>query len=375
MRHTTLRLAMVGGGRGSLIGPVHRRAAELDGRFRLVAGAFSRDPQQSQDAGADYGLPDDRVYPDWQSLLAGEANRPDGAQVVAIVAPNHLHMPVAVAALQTGFHVMSEKPATISLAEALTLRDAVQTSGRHYALTYTYSGYQMVRHARALVARGRIGTVRKVVVEYAQGWLSQQAETSGNRQAEWRVDPSRAGAGGAISDIGVHAFQLAEYVSGERVSDLIADIGFVVPGRAVDDDCALLLRFQGGARGVLLASQIATGERNRLTLHVYGTDGSLCWTHEKADILTLNRPDGGTEILHAGSAGLTGPARLPSGHPEGFIEAIGNLYVGLADAIQGTEGLIDVDIPGIETGVRSMAFIERALENGRTANGWLGLEQ
>lgn len=370
---SVLRLAMVGGGPGAFIGPVHRMAAELDGRIRLVAGAFSRDPEKSAAAAQAWGV---RGYGDWSEMIAAEAGREDGAQAVAVVTPNHLHLAVSRAALQAGLHVISDKPATRTLAEARELAAAVAASGRLYGLTYTYTGYPMVREAREIVRRGDLGSVRKVVVEYAQGWLSRPLEREGAKQAEWRTDPALAGAG-CIGDIGVHAFNLAEFVSGRRVERLCADVATVVPGRRLDDDCNVLLRFDGGARGVLIASQISAGARNGLKLQVYGESGGLTWSHERPSELTIDRLEGPSQTLHAASAYLSGPAqaasRIPTGHPEGFIEAFANLYRDFADAI--AEGRADAHpVPDIEEGVRSMAFVETAVAASRDESGWVALD-
>ncbi|MET0365818.1 MAG: Gfo/Idh/MocA family oxidoreductase [Sphingobium sp.] len=372
-----VRMAMVGGGPGAFIGPVHRIAAELDGQVRLVAGAFSSAPERSREAARGYGLSDDRAYPDWQSLLAGEAARPDGAELIAIVTPNHLHLPVAVAALDAGFHVMSDKPATATLAEALQLRGAVARARGHYALTYTYSGYPLVRHAREMVASGAIGTVRKLVVEYVQGWLADPIERDGSKQAGWRVDPARSGAGGCIGDIGVHAFHLAEFVTGVRVEELMADLGTVVPGRTLDDDCSLLLRFANGARGVLIASQISIGELNGLRLRVHGDKGSLDWRQEEPNSLFWHKADGSSEILRTGTPpiGHAGQVatRVPAGHPEGYLEAFANLYRDFAARLRGVH---DAPLlPGIQEGVRSMALIDRAVSASRDGAGWVRLDE
>jgi predicted dehydrogenase len=372
-RSEPIRIAMVGGGPDSFIGPVHRRAAELDGRFRLIAGAFSSDPSRSRAAGRGYGLPDERIYPDWRVMLETERLRADGAEAVAIVTPNHLHLPIALAALEAGMHVVSDKPATATLAEALRLETAVAASDRVYALTYTYTGYPMLRMARALVAAGGIGDVRKIVVDYPQGWLAEPIETSGSKQAKWRTDPALAGIGGCIGDIGVHAFQIAEYVSGCRVTAFVADLAAVVPGRRLDDDCNLLLRFENGARGVLIASQIATGELNDLTLRIYGSEASVAWSHRDATMLTIRHRDGRAEIRHA-AAGDGHGARLPLGHPEGFIEALANIYGDVARAIRGERALIDTIVPGIGEGVRSMLFVEKAVEASAAGAGWTRLE-
>jgi predicted dehydrogenase len=369
-----IRLAMVGGGPGSFIGPVHRMAAELDGRIRLVAGAFSQDAAKSEAAGAAWGA---RAYEDFRELLRGEARREDGAELVAVVTPNHLHFEVSAAALQAGLHVMSDKPATLNLAEARSLAEIVGSSGRLYGLTYTYTGYPMVREAREIVARGDLGAVRKIVVEYAQGWLSTPLEREGSKQAVWRGDPAQAGVGGCIGDIGVHAFNIAEFVGGVRVERLCADVSTVVAGRALDDDCNVLLRFEGGARGVLVASQISAGARNDLTLKVYGEKGSLTWSHERQAELAIDWLDRPSQTLHAASGYLGAAARagsrLPTGHPEGFVEAFANLYRDFAEAI--AEGRADAGlVPGIADGVRGMAFVETAVAASRSGAGWVELE-
>ena len=371
-----LRMAMVGGGPGSFIGPVHRMAAELDGRIRLVAGVFSRDAAKNAQAAAAWGVAPDRVYPDHHTMIAAERTREDGVQLVSVVTPNHLHFDVSAAALRGGLHVISDKPATLNLAEAQELAGVVAASGKLYALTYTYTGYPMVREAREVVARGDLGAVRKVVVEYSQGWLSQPLERDeANKQASWRADPKQSGVGGCIGDIGVHAFNIAEFVTGVRVERLCADVSTVVPGRSLDDDCNVLLRFEGGARGVLIASQISAGARNGLRLSVYGETGGLTWSHQDPNVLTLDWLDGPSQVLHAGSGYLGAVARavtrLPTGHPEGFIEAFANLYRDFADAITGQGGAL---VPDIGEGVRGMAFVERAVAASRDDAGWVLLE-
>lgn len=371
-----LRMAMVGGGPGSFIGPVHRMAAELDGRIRLVAGVFSRDPAKSAQAAAAWGVALDRVYPDHHTMFAAEGARADGVQLVSVVTPNHLHFEVSAAALKSGLHVISDKPATLNLAEAQALAEVVAAAGKHYGLTYTYTGYPMVREAREIVARGDLGAVRKVVVEYSQGWLSTPLERdSANKQASWRADPKQSGVGGCIGDIGVHAFNIAEFITGRRVERLCADVATVVPGRGLDDDCNVLLRFEGGARGVLIASQISAGARNGLTISVYGEKGGLTWSHEDPNVLTLDWLEGPSHVLYAGS-GYLGPAaravtRLPTGHPEGFIEAFATIYRDFADAIEGRAGSL---VPDITEGVRGMAFVERAVAASRDEAGWVSLE-
>ena len=327
----SLRMAMVGGGPGSFIGPVHRMAAELDGRIRLIAGVFSRDPAKNARAAVAWGVAPDRVYPDHHTMIAAERTRADGVQLVSVVTPNHLHFDVSAAALRGGLNVISDKPATLNLAEVRELAAIVAASGKRYGLTYTYTGYPMVREAREIVARGDLGAIRKVVVEYSQGWLSKPLERDAdNKQATWRVDPTQSGVGGCIGDIGVHAFNIAEFVTGQRVERLCADVATVVPGRALDDDCNVLLRFGNGARGVLIASQISAGARNGLKLCVYGEKGGVTWSHEDPNVLTLDWLDGPSQVLHAGSPYLSAAARavtrLPTGHPEGFVEAFANMF-------------------------------------------------
>ena len=371
IRMAPIRMAMVGGGAGSFIGPVHRMAAELDRQIVLVAGAFSSDPARSAETGRSLGLADDRIHADWRAMLAAEAGRADGAELVAIVTPNHLHLPVARAAIAAGLHVVSDKPATATLAEALELRDALAGTGRVYALTYTYTGYPMIRRARAMIADGALGEVRRIIVDYPQGWLAEPIENQGSKQAAWRADPARAGIGGCIGDIGVHAFNLAEYVSGAKVAEFVADLGSVVPGRRLDDDCNMLLRFDNGARGALLASQIATGERNDLTIRIQGAKAGIAWSHATATMLTITGLDGETRIQHGGTEAT---ARLPVGHPEGFIEAFANIYRDTAAAIRGADGIVDALVPGIAAGVRSMRFVQRAVESSAARAGWTRLE-
>lgn len=378
-----MRLGMVGGGAGSFIGPVHRMAAELDGRIRLVAGAFSSDPQRSREAGEHYGIEPARAYASYTAMFTEERRRDDAIDFVAIVTPNHLHLPVAQAALEQGFHVLSDKPATATLPEALALREAVRRSGRLYGLTYTYTGYGLVREARALCARGELGTIRKVVVEYAQGWLAERLEATGQRQAAWRADPAQAGIGGCIGDIGVHAFNLLEFVTGLRVTSLAAQLSQVVPGRLLDDDCNILLRLDNGAPAVLIASQVAAGERNGLALQVYGERGGLRWSQEDPNRLTVTAVDGDTRILHAGtnapalSEGARAAFRLPLGHPEGCIEAFANIYRDFAAAILNGDAasLARSAVPTIDDGVRGMAFVDAAVRSSQANSAWTPLDR
>lgn len=363
---------MIGGGPGAFIGPIHRIAAELDREIELVAGVFSSDADRSRAAAADYRIDPARAYPDLPTMLAAEKARDDGVDFITIVTPNHNHLPSAQAALGAGLPVMSDKPMTATLAEAKTLAGLVAESGLPYALTYTYSGYPLVREARARIAAGALGTIRKVVVEYPQGWLAGEAE---GKQAEWRVDPARSGAGGCIGDIGVHAFQLAEFVTGLRVTRLLADLAAVVPGRRLDDDCTVLLRFENGARGVLLASQIELGELNGLRIRVHGDKGGLAWRQEAPNDLTLHHADGRTEIVRAGTPMLGADAarrtRTPGGHPEGYLEAFANLYRDFAELLRGGEAPL---LPRAADGLRGMAFIETAVRASADAAGWVDFD-
>lgn len=367
-----LRLGLVGGGQGSFIGPVHRLAAEMDGEMRLVAGAFSSDAARSLVAGERYGIAADRAYPSLYAMIAGERRRADGVELVAIATPNHLHLRQAVAALEAGLSVMSDKPATVTLAEARALSDVVGGARACYGVTFTYTGYPMIREARARIAAGAIGRVRKVVVEYLQGWLAGPVERDGNKQAAWRLDPAQAGLGGCIGDIGIHAFNLAEFVTGVPVTAISADLGAVVPGRPLDDDATVLLRFAGGARGVLVSSQIATGERNYLKLRIYGETGAVEWSHEAADRLIVADADGAVHTLWSGGmlvgADARAASRLPAGHPEGYLEAFANLYRDFATQMRGGAAPL---VQGIDSALRSMLFVESAVR--RNGQGWTEL--
>jgi predicted dehydrogenase len=371
---------MVGGGPGAFIGPVHRIAAELDGRIELVAGAFSQSAERSRAAGESYRIEPGRAYADYRTMLEAEKKRPDAIDFVSIVTPNHLHLPVAEAALGAGFPVMSDKPATATYAEAITLERAVRKSGLPYGLTHTYAGYALVREARALCAAGKLGKIRKFVVEYLQGWLSRplEATTAGRKQAEWRTDPALNGPGGCIGDIGVHAFHLLEYVTGLEVTSLHAALRSVVEGRLVDDDCTVLVNVDNGASGVLMASQVAAGEGNGLRLRVYGEAGSLDWQQEDPNRLRIKWLDGPEEIRHAAGHYLghdaRAVARLPIGHPEGYLEAFAVLYREFADGLtawqQEQPNPMPKTLPGITAGVRGMRFIDRAIESSHS-KGWI----
>lgn len=369
-----LRLAMVGGGQGAFIGGVHRMAARLDDRFELVAGAFSSQAERNLATANELGIDEQRCYADYVALLAGEAAREDGAQVVAIVTPNHLHYPAALASLEAGFHVVCEKPMTLSVAEAEQLAQAAEKSARHFVLMHNYAGYPLVQHARELIAQGALGQLRHVQVEYIQEWLSEPPEAD-NRQAAWRLDPAQAGAAGCLGDIGVHAFQLAQFISGQRVSEVSAELVTAVPGRALDDNVQALLRFNGGARGMLWASQTAAGYENALTIRVIGEKASLQWAQEQPNELWLKPLNGPSQRLTRRddwlSAGVGQGVRVPGGHPEGYIEAFANLYQALADGH--TAGEYPAWLPGVEDGVDGMRFIAAAITSSQTAGSWTPL--
>ena len=365
-----LRMGMIGGGEGSLIGPVHRMAARLDGMTILVCGAFSSDPAVSAATGAAEGLDSSRIYDTWQEMIRREGSLPGDIRphFISVVTPNHLHYAPAKMALEAGFHVVCDKPLCMSVTEALDLQETVERTGRLFCLTHNYTGYPMVKRAREMVLGGEIGTVRKIAVEYFQGWLSSPVETTGNRQAEWRSDPRKAGIAGAMADIGTHAFNLAEYISGLEVTELSADLGSVVPGRLLDDDGSVLLQFENGARGTLLASQVAIGEENNLSLRIYGKKGSIAWRQMEPNSLTVLWPERPVQVYRTGTAfpeaGVAAPmhTRIPAGHPEGFIEAFANLYRNFARHIIAMEIGRDrdplADYPGIREGVRGMKFLE-----------------
>ena len=376
-----LRYAMVGGGRDAFIGAVHRHAIALDGQAQLVAGALSSTPQKARASGRDLLLADERNHGDWQSLLADERKRPAHERIdfVSIVTPNHVHFPVAQAFVEAGFHVVCDKPLVHTRAQADALVAAVHRQRVVFGVTYNYSGYPMVRQAREMVRAGELGELRKVVVEYNQGWLATQLEGSGNKQADWRTDPARSGAAGAIGDIGSHAENLVASVTGLSIESICADLAHMVPGRALDDDASLLLRFAGGARGVLIASQINTGLENDLRLRVSGTLGTLVWRQEQPSQLVHLPHDGPRRVLTRGSPWLHPAAqrasRIPAGHPEGFIEAFANVYGGVIEDIRARlEGRaadpLVADYPRVEDGARGVRFIERTVASAASEAKW-----
>ncbi|TAG32662.1 MAG: gfo/Idh/MocA family oxidoreductase [Verrucomicrobia bacterium] len=379
-----LRYGMIGGGRGAFIGAVHRIAAQMDGQAELVAGALSSDPERSAASGADLYLDPARVYGSYTAMAKAEAARPRDERLdfVVIVTPNHQHFPPAKLFLENGFNVVCDKPVTFDLKEARALRKIIEKSGKVFALTHNYTGNALVKQARDLVRAGKLGPIRKVVGEYPQGWLSTALEKTEQKQAAWRTDPARSGAAGCMGDIGTHAENLARYVTGLRITELCADLTAFVPGRALDDDGNVLLRFAGGAKGVLHASQISVGEENALSLRVYGEKAGLEWKQEHPNQLLVKYPDRPTEIWGRGNGYLTSAAaaaatRIPAGHPEGYLEAFGNLYREIFRAVRaevsGKKLPKDLDYPTIDDGVEGMAFIAAVVKSSKLGAKWVKL--
>jgi predicted dehydrogenase len=379
-----LKMGMVGGGRDAFIGGVHRMASWLDGKIELVAGAFSSSAEKSRLSGEDFGLDPKRVYADFQAMADGEASLPAGERIdfVSIVTPNHVHFPAAKAFLEAGFNVVSDKPMTFNLDEAIKLREMVRKTGKVFALTHNYTGYPMVKEAREMVRRGDLGKVLKVVVEYPQGWLLNPIDMEGQKQAAWRTDPALTGASSCIGDIGTHAENLARYISGLKIEELLADFTTFVEGRRLEDDGNLLIHYQGGARGVLYASQISAGEENNLVIRVYGAKASLEWHQEHPNELTVKYPDAPRRIFRRGNNYLSDIAkrftRLPAGHPEAFIEAFANIYLEAARAIvaevDGKPIPVDLDFPTVDDGVEGMAFIAAAVKSAKAGGEWTKVE-
>jgi len=376
-----LRLGMIGGGQGAFIGAVHRIAARIDGDYELVCGAFSSNAEKSKASGIALGLSPDRSYASYEELIEKEKQLPadQRVQVISIVTPNHVHFGPTKMALENGFHVVLDKPMTFSLAEAKELEKVIKDSGKLFCLTHTYTGYPMVKEAKQLVKAGKIGKVRKIYVEYPQGWLSTFLEGEDNKQASWRTDPGKSGIAGAMGDIGTHAFNLMEYVTGLEVTQLCADINIVVEGRKLDDDGAVLIKLNNGASAVLTATQIAAGEENNVKIRVYGETGSLEWQQWDANTLIVKPINKPWEIWRTGagyvSSYATHNTRTPGGHPEGYLEAFANLYHNFAlcvkAQIEGTQASPEAqDYPGIEEGVRGMAFIENVIESGKSDVKW-----
>jgi predicted dehydrogenase len=381
MKNAKLKMGMIGGGPGSFIGAIHRIAANIDGEIELVCGAFSSDPEKSKAAGNSLYLDPARTYTSYADMIQKEAALPAGERMdfVSIVTPNHVHFEPAKMALEAGFHVVLDKPMTLTLQEARELKKIIDSSGLYFCLTHTYTGYPMIKQARQMIQSGVFGAIRKVWVEYPQGWLSTPLETEDNKQASWRTDPTKSGKGGAMGDIGTHAFNLAEYVSGLEVSQLCADLQMVVDGRQLDDDGAVLLRFATGASGTLMATQVAAGEENNVKVRVYGEKGGLEWKQEDANTLLVKWLDKPVEIYRAGTGYLSSyaahNARTPSGHPEGYLEAFANHYRNFALCVKakqaGQEPKAEwLDFPGATDGLRGMAFIETAVESSQSQQKW-----
>ncbi len=378
-----LRMGMVGGGKDAFIGAVHRIAANMDGLIELCCGALSINPEIAKESGKILFLPEDRTYLSYDEMIKKESEMPADKRIdfITIVTPNFAHFAPAMMALENGFNVVIEKPMTFTLEEAKELKKKVDETGLLLCLTHTYSGYPMVKQARAMVQEGVLGQVRKIFVEYPQGWLSKLSEREGNTGAAWRTDPKKSGKAGAMGDIGTHAAHLAEYVSGLKITKLCADLNIVVPGRALDDDGAVLLKFENGVSGVLIATQVAAGEENALNIRIYGEKGGVEWHQQEPNTLLVKWLDQPTQILRAGSGNAslssfaTHNCRTPGGHPEGYLEAFGNIYRNFAQTLLSKlEGKAPtkemLDFPRVEDGVRGMAFIENVVASGKSDQKW-----
>ncbi|MEX1202606.1 MAG: Gfo/Idh/MocA family oxidoreductase [Ferruginibacter sp.] len=382
MIHQKLRMGMIGGGTGSFIGAVHRIAVNIDGLAELVAGAFSSKSDVSAETGAALFLNNNRVYDSYQQMLEAEATLPEEIRIhfVSIVTPNFAHFEPAMMAMEKGFDVVIEKPVSFTLEQAIALKQKSIATNTTLMLCHTYTGYPMVKQARALVKSGALGTIRKVYVEYPQGWLSTLVEETGNVQAAWRTNPSKSGKAGCMGDIGTHVFNLAEYVSGLTVSAICAQINTVVPGRLLDDDGAALLQFEQGATGVLFATQVATGEENNVRIRLYGDKGGLEWMQADANSLLVKWPNKPTAIYRTGAeyndAIATHNTRVPAGHPEGYLEAFANLYHNFILTIRAKRNFQQpaeawLDFPGIDEGIRGMAFIDHVIASGKSDTKWI----
>jgi predicted dehydrogenase len=375
-------MGMVGGGRGAFIGGVHRMAAALDGQIELVCGAFSSNPERARQSATDLFIPPERAYGSFTEMIGTEASLPADQRMdfVSIVTPNHMHYAPAKMALEHGFHVVCDKPLCLTMDEAIELKSLVESTGLLFALTHNYTGYPMVKQARAMLANGVLGNVRRVVVEYPQGWLSTKLEDSDQKQASWRTDPKRSGLAGAMGDIGTHAENLAEYFTGLEITELCADLHTHVAGRQLDDDGSVLLRFNNGARGVLYASQISAGEENNLRIRVYGELGGLEWAQMEPNSLIVRWLDKPMQILRTGVGDLDPSARrhtrIPAGHPEGYLEAFANIYRNFAECVRARlDGKVPdpvyTDFPGIDDGVRGMIFLEKVVKSSRSDDKWI----
>jgi predicted dehydrogenase len=377
--HGRIRLGMVGGGQASFIGAVHRIAARIDDQFELIAGALASDPARAKASAKELGIANDRAYSSFEEMAKAEAARPDGIEVVSIVTPNHLHGRVAKAFLEAGIHVICDKPLTTTVAEAEELVELVRKTGKVFVVTHNYTGYPMVRQARAMVANGDLGEIRLVQAEYLQDWLTERLEASGHKQAAWRTDPTRSGPGGCIGDIGTHAYNLACFVTGLQLDELLAQLTTFVGGRRLDDDVQILLKWKGGARGMLWASQVAVGNENGLTLRVYGTKGGLEWVQENPNHLWFTRYGQPKQLLTRGGAGALVEAgrltRVPSGHPEGYLEGFASIYTEAARAIRAAQAGRPPDpaviFPTVEDGLAGVKFIEAAVSSSASNGAWV----
>jgi predicted dehydrogenase len=376
-----IRLGMVGGGEGAFIGAVHRLAARMDDQYDFVAGALSSTPAKAKRSGAALGLARERIYLDYETMAQKEAAREDGIEAVAIVTPNHMHAPIARAFLDAGIHVICDKPMTVTLKEALDLKKRAKKSRRILAVTYNYTGYPMVRHARQMVQEGALGTLRVVQVEYPQDWLTEKLEATGQKQAAWRSDPKQSGAGGSIGDVGTHAYDLATFVSGLQLDSVAADLTSFVPGRKLDDNANILLRFRGGARGMLWTSQVSPGNENNLRLRLYGTKGGLEWHQEHPNQLYWSPFGQPTQVISratgAANASAARVTRVPPGHPEGYLEGFANIYSEVAAAIRAARSRrrpdAAVTFPTVNDGARGVAFIEAAVKSSQRNAAWVKL--
>ena len=377
-----LKMGMVGGGSGAFIGAVHRGAAIMDGEVEFVAGALSSTPEKALTSGRELGLTEERNYASWEQMLEDELSLPEKERIdfVSIVTPNHVHHPVARAFAEAGFNVVLDKPMVHTSQEAEDLIRVVESSGVVFAVTYTYTGYPMVKQARHMVRQGLLGEVRKVIVEYNQGWLANQLEESGAKQAEWRTDPARSGIAGAVGDIGSHAENLVSTITGLEVAEICADLTTFVSGRRLDDDGNLLIRYEGGAKGVMIASQVSAGEENDLRIRIYGTEGGLEWRQEEPNYLYHRSAEEPERVLKRGNDYLCEEAkrvsRLPAGHPEGFLEAFANVYTSVVASIRARQEQVEPDglprdFPTVYDGARGVHFIEKTVESSRSDDKWL----
>ncbi len=378
-----LRMGMIGGGQGAFIGAVHRMAAAIDNEIELVCGAFSSSPEKSLASGKALYLPDDRVYANYQDMILKEKELDEDKRMdfVTIVTPNHMHFGPAKMALENDFHVICDKPITFTLDEAFELKQIHEKTNLVFALTHNYAGYPMVKEARELVRSGKLGAIRKVIAEYPQGWLNKLLEATGQKQASWRTDPNRAGKGGAIGDIGIHAAHMAEYITGLKITEVCADVTIYVEGRQLDDDANVLLHFENGAKGVLHCSQICTGEENKFNIRVYGEEAGIEWHQMEPNTLIFKQTNKPAQYLRTGVGDLSEASlkhyRIPSGHPEGYVEAFANVYRNFAMAVKARMSGIAhnnlYDFPGIEEGIRGMQFIDKVIESGKSNQKWIAI--